>query len=50
MNYKERQYLKKKIEIDLELLAEESWQIDIQQKLYKILENLKDIYLEGYED
>jgi len=50
MNYKERENLKKHIEADLKLLAEESWNMNIANKIGNVLKKLEDIQLEGYDD
>lgn len=50
MNIKNREHLKKRIEIDLELLISESWSIEVVKDLKKVLNDLKEIYLEGYDD
>jgi hypothetical protein len=50
MNYKQRENLKRKVEADLQLLIDESWLIDVEDKLKNILEELKQTTLEGYDD
>ncbi len=50
MNINERENLKKKIEADLLLLAEESWDIEVSSKISLVHSNLINIDLEGYDD
>jgi len=50
MNSNERENLKRKIEADLELLAGESWSVFVTEELEKVLSQLKNIRLEGYDD
>ncbi len=50
MDYKDREELKKRIEIDLVLLIKYSWNIDIINKLEDILTKLQELNLEGYDD
>jgi hypothetical protein len=50
MNIQEREKLKQRIEEDLQILINESWHVNVIENLQQLLNDLKDIWLEGYDD
>lgn len=50
MNWEERTYLKKKIELDLECLISQCWSTDTIEPLEKVLQELQQINMEAYDD